>query len=353
MAQFERHTHPARARLVEVSRHGRWAFDAIDDRRTRGIDWPASVYCPLDALADVLPDALVRAVGPAAMAELYRQGPLGLARVIDPLSTMAAWRMTQGIYRVDPAVYDAVVETPLEGEIPAHALEALPEWCVYVETPGLRTPRPDGGGEVDVLGAWARQDIAPVHGRVLAVALNVVGDDAMAHQHLPLSGTVDAGVRAIFSEWGAAPAGAVDAVLSYLRPILNLLLYIASSNDFSRRGQAAMPANPEPKRLGSRGWRLFPAAGPVVWDVGTRMGAALRAAYAREETGGDAAPTGRHVRPHVRRAHWHTIVSGPRVRDDGAPINAADRRRELRWMPPIPVNVDDVDDLPATVRPVR
>lgn len=34
-------------------------------------------------------------------------------------------------------------------------------------------------------------------------------------------------------------------------------------------------------------------------------------------------------RPHIRRAHWHTILSGPRRRD-GVPVSPAERQADLR-----------------------
>lgn len=120
----------------------------------------------------------------------------------------------------------------------------------------------------------------------------------------------------------------------------------------TRRGKVSVPSNPAPRRSGAGSWMLHPASGPTEWDVGTRIGAALRTAYQREQLGGTAAPTGRHVRPHVRRAHWHTILLGPRLRD-GELVPAEKRQRDLRWMPPIAVNVDDLDALPATIRPVH
>src|SRR5690606_8718894 len=47
----------------------------------------------------------------------------------DAYTTLAAWRMTQGIYRIDPALYDALITTDLAGDIPANVLMRLPEWC--------------------------------------------------------------------------------------------------------------------------------------------------------------------------------------------------------------------------------
>src|SRR5262249_30797404 len=55
------------------------------------------------------------------------------SRMVIPLAT---WRVTQGIYRFDEQVADAVWDTPIDGELPVELLFRLPEWCVYVETPG-------------------------------------------------------------------------------------------------------------------------------------------------------------------------------------------------------------------------
>ena len=43
-----------------------------------------------------------------------------------------------------------------------------------------------------------------------------------------------------------------------------------------------------------------------------------------------------------RRAHWHTYLVGP-----------GRRERRLKWLLPIPVNVDDPDALPVTIKPVQ
>lgn len=104
-------------------------------------------------------------------------------------------------------------------------------------------------------------------------------------------------------------------------------------------------------RTRRNGWKLFPAQRVTTWDVGVRLGAALRRAYQAEQTG----RVGEHAapRPHIRRAHWHTILSGPKQRPDGSEIPPQDRQRDLRWLPPTSVNIEDPDALPATVRRVQ
>src|SRR5690625_3551837 len=54
------------------------------------------------------------------------------------LGALASMRVTQGIYRYHPDVFEAVWDTPVKGELPIDILHRLPEWCVYIETPGKR-----------------------------------------------------------------------------------------------------------------------------------------------------------------------------------------------------------------------
>ncbi len=81
---------------------------------------------------------------------------------------------------------------------------------------------------------------------------------------------------------------------------------------------------------------------PTTWEVAYRLGARLRAAIREVD---DVEP-GTHASPraHIRRAHWHSIWTGP--------IDSNQRKIVLKWLPPIPVNVDDDEELPAVIRPV-
>jgi hypothetical protein len=117
------------------------------------------------------------------------------------------------------------------------------------------------------------------------------------------------------------------------------MLYVCSQGaEISQGGVAARPSMPVPVRTRRKGERLFPASAPVRWDLGVRIGAALRAA---QFTCGSSAGTGTRatVLPHFRRAHWHTMLSGPRK---GVPADV--RAREVRWMPPVAVNVCDHEE---------
>ncbi|MBN9461041.1 MAG: hypothetical protein J0H00_07415 [Burkholderiales bacterium] len=337
MPQFTPRSHPARDALISISREFPGAWQAIERlRATASGGWPSFCYAPISAVYMALSEET--------------GGHLGVDRAADvaAVAALAAWRMTQGIYRFDPAVYDALLATEDAGSIPADVLQRMPEWCVYVESPGIFDPTL---GAID--GFWAHMDALAADDISLRVL--TLGERGLGALTLPL-GRWTIGEALQRQAEDARSAGidarsdiAADTEVLFSK-FLSLLLYICSSAD-EITGKRGRPGNPAPVRTRRDGWRLFPADGPRTWDVGVRMGAALRAAYRAAESGvgGD-----RHgPRGHVRRAHWHGFRSGPRKRADGTDIPAGERRFDLRWLPPIPVNLSDIDDLPSVIHNVR
>lgn len=368
--QFSRKTHRARRILEAAGRAYPGAWKAVDQyRQIKGSglpDWPDWCFMPIAAGY-----AIVSGGGSGRV-------PPELAHHPGILTGLATWRMTQGIYRFDQDVFDAVAATPLDGELPTALLYRLPEWCVYVELDARIGTAPVYG-----FWAWLEFDVARNGGRELRVLLDAarnperplapIGPDQVpALISIPLDlgapdlqtalGSIVASGQQVADGLGLSLPGnteqtrveGIAQLEGVLRPALSLLLYICSqTGEISNRGRIdRQPSNPRPKKTRRQGWRLFAADGPVEWDVGVRMGAALRTAYARERSSDVDTSTDRNVRAHVRRAHWHTFLSGRRKRDDGSSIPAAERRRELRWLPPIAVNIEDFDSLPATIRKV-
>lgn len=323
--QFRPRTHRAREFLLATQRSYPQEFGLVESLRQKAPgSLPPWCFLPLGLWQEVTE----RTVG--------RQAERTEVAVM--LAALGAWRMTQGIYRIDPTVYPDLIDTPVTAEIPTDALLQMPEWCVYIETPDI---------DPTLHGAWAFLDAdRPSAGPDLWYLLDT--DPFPMPAPVSLGGdSIRAGIDKIIAQ---APhlAGAAEAtpIAGMLERITSVLLYICSQSDIT--GKHGRPANPKPVRTRRGGWRIFPADGLRMWDVGVRMGAALRRAYAAEATGCGGEHAG--VRPHIRRAHWHTILSGARKRADGTEIPATDRRRDLRWMPPIPINLESVDDLPAVIR---
>ena len=127
---------------------------------------------------------------------------------------------------------------------------------------------------------------------------------------------------------------------------LSLLLYLCS--DCPDLGDREPPQYIEPKIIKGRN-KWIPRQKPEVWNVGVRLGAAIKRYHeyssAQEGEGND---TGRSVRPHIRRAHWHGYWTGPKK-------ESARQKFIYKWIPPIPVNVQSSGggELPAVVHNVK
>lgn len=319
--------------LIEMGKRYPGAWRAYDQFRAgRGVylpRWPDYVYAPMAAAYAIVSGGGLNRVPPH------------LIDHVAAVAALSAWRVTQGIYRFDQTLYEALIDTPINGDLPCDVLRRMPEWCVYIETPGLRW----SGGEVH--GVFAHLEIDGGDGRE-ELRLLVDADDALypIPIHLGPWGLGEAIRRALdVSRAHAAligahvPGNAAEIIQRVAEPVTNLLLYLCA--DEAEIGDGThRPSNPEPKRT-KQGWRLFAADNPTTWEVGMRIGAALHLAQAATATG---QADGTHARPraHIRRAHWHTYRVG-----------AGRVGTRLKWLPPIPVNVDDPGSLPAVVKPVR
>lgn len=268
------------------------------------------------------------------------------------LAALAAWRVTQGIYRFDKELYAALRETPVLGDIPHNVLYRLPEWCVYVETHGIESGR-------QLHGVFVHLEHDVNTGRPeLRLVLDTETELVNLILHLgpwPLrealsrmlqTGAENATSFGFDDEFAAlkssVPGGMANALQLIVEPLVSMLLYLCSQNaeigDGSRR-----PTNPVPSKV-KTGKRLFAPGHATTWDVGVRLGAALRRADDAAGANGLTEDTHARPRPHIRRAHWHGFWNGP--------MESKSRTYSVKWLPPIPVNVVDVGDLPATVRAV-
>ncbi len=304
-------------------------------RRIRGVqvpDWPDWCYLPLS--------------GAYAIATQGRDDILPCGNDVAIIGALAAWRATQGIYRIHRELFSEIQQTPLE-EIPIEVLYQLPEWCIYVDC-------------YEEGGFFAHLEYDTEDGRTelrILVDATDFSSDGMVPFILHLtSPTLEECVRQALVEaerWAQTGRkefqGLTDELTRRLRPVVALLLYICSAageRDIKDdRGSDRLPKNPQAKRT-KKGVKLFAPPGPTTWDVGWRMGAALGAAKrAYEETADLEQSKGTHAspRPHVRVAHFHHFWTGP---------HKGERQLVVKWLPPIPVRMD-LGDIVPTVRKVQ
>ncbi len=315
--------------LAEYGRRYPAAWRMFDIfRADRGKDlpnWPDWCYCPMAAAHAIVIDGFPTP---------DRLGDIGI------LAALAAWRPTKGIYRYDPDLFAALRNTTLEGDLPAGVLYHLPEWCVYIEAPAGAC----SWGDWPILGWFAHLEWDAA---VRRTELRLVVDTEARLIPMPIHltrPTLEECVREAMEE-GCAQArkmgvsldlsACVDEVAAPLAQLVSVTLYLCSvaADIADRRGKRDRPGNPEAVKT-KRGMRTFPASNHTTWDVGYRIGAALRLAVGGK--GSNTAPgDGRHAspRPHIRRAHWHSYWTGPH--------KGGRRKIVLKWLPPIPVGAGE------------
>lgn len=259
------------------------------------------------------------------------QSMLLAATDADMLAAVLPWSKTQHVYRFDYDFARELVDTPLGEALPMELLLQLPDWCVYVEATGVIPPltadtamTPIGGyvpSGSQAIGFYAyitprasspAKRVVFVDDEFELVIVEDFGEQLGYLQHVfPLL------PNATFNELAATmntryptPFGTpIDEHSSSAHAMLSMLLYLVDDS-IDLNGKAP-PQHP----------RTAPRANPkhpTVWQVGYRVGSALRRAWATapsEPLGGSHASP----RAHMRRGHRHLYWTGegrktPRVR---------------------------------------
>ncbi|HEY9757682.1 MAG TPA: hypothetical protein V6C97_21110 [Oculatellaceae cyanobacterium] len=321
--------------LAEVSRRYPGCWQIIDEMRERrgrnGIpDWPNYCFLPLAGSF-----AIVSGGNKLTTGQILSYGS-DIAR----LGALAAWRVSQRIYRFDPELFEELWNTAVT-DIPTEIFKKLPEWCIYIEIP-----------KPPVRGVFVHLECDANTGRE---ELRFVFDqvDGKLDQLLPIllhlnKNTVADSLESVYQEAEKQKqAHSINVEFerqgesenpraNILPNALSLVLYLCSVNaDYDR------PETPLPKRT-KRGLRLFSPDAPKILEVGISVGAALRRAYAYHREN-DADGLGSAVRPHVRRAHYHQFWTGPKK---------TDQELIVKWLSPILVNIDK-GDIETTERAVK
>lgn len=252
-------------------------------------------------------------------------------------STIVPWRYSRSIYRFDSDLYKALVSTPLANEIPEEVLLRLPEWSVYIEMQQETIPEQEIHG-IHYPGTSVQGFFASLTPTGYGLMLNVLFCDdtfspplliclATKGNKLYPKGTVKEAMDGqFFPEFRAVFQSVVERAVT-------LVLYLCSSEAEIRDRDVPdwAPSFPRPKILKGRE-RLFPADRLRMVEVGSEIGSMLREA---KRSNPPSMPTGRTVRSHLRRGHWHGYWTGPRKE------NINQQKFIFKWLPPIVVHGRD------------
>jgi len=344
-----------------AKRHpGVWKrLDALRADRGNGLpEWPDWCFLPMAGYMALA----ARGMPTKRLRELDEDTLLDITGQAQVLAALAPWRATQGIYVFHPELFTTIASTPLDGPLPVELFERLPEWCCYVPNVAegetltpitwlgffvyLEWDANTGRRELRFLVDYEKEDgstgFAPF---VLHIDQGTIEDAVMGFLDEVERQRVVHGA----AEGPGEPEPALKVLATMTKPLVSLALYLCSVNAeiVHHKGPGRVPQRPKAKRT-KNGERLFPPDAANTWEVGYRIGAALQ--RAREGGGAPREPAGgestarRSPAPHIRRAHWHSFWRGPRE---------GPRELVVKWLPPIPVGVQDGDAVAPVIRPLR
>lgn len=296
-------------------------------------DWPNWCYIPL-----------------AAGYAIHTQGADYSGPIMDfkcgpgVITAAAAWRVSQGVYRFDADLYNSLISQPLDDKLPCEALHRLPEWCVYIEA----FPNASFCGQpFSGFFAHLEKDMDDGREELRFVLMMDDGDNIPMPIHLG-DWTLDEGlqlmqVKAQKNVSKLVPGFNLPPVdyVKDVAPLLQLVLYLCADNI----DMPNLPVHPK-TRVRMSGQVDVPRE-LKFWAVGERIGAAIRKCRNTEGSLSESEKTpGTHASPrsHLRRAHWHHFWTGPRE---------GERKLILRWLPPVPVGVDEGAEGPAVIHKVK
>ncbi|MEU4234789.1 hypothetical protein AB0F17_61840 [Nonomuraea sp. NPDC026600] len=367
-------------------------IEASSQRNIRSFDQPARTY--IDAVGHAARSGHTPQIT-GDVADLLRRNPRSGAYLVLTAHQHAAvrlWQRHRITYAIDRTLWEEVGDTDPDDILPANLFDQLPHSDPFVAFPeplaldreddlvehivGVfvtgHLPASEGDdAEADTSGCGT---IATVTGDILHVGQCSTHDSGRAAISLLFAGVMYgadgrphlkngvADVRwthiaftmdddqsladlidYIVAEHGdRVPANASGGIAIsvkgdltlMLRRAVSLIIYLCAENADIVAAPRSSANRPRGRRPGQQ-----PKA-PRVLNVGYRIGAQLRtwrATIRRAST----ASTGLSVRPHLRKAHFHTYRHGK-----GRAL------RKIRWLSPIPVNFHGHDADTTTVIPV-
>lgn len=252
----------------------------------------------------------------------------------------APWRQSKEVYVIDEDLKNLLFEQENDLDIPTDILLHLPYPCFYVELPNTYFRKAKIHGffvtlEYDVNNG--DRELKPVficeNGDVFSYSIHIDCNsisesvDLLNRQALENS---NGDLK--YKELALRGIQESEETKIFLKQILQVIFYILAQN-------AEITPNSEQALVTKRGKTIKDKYSEIrKWDVGVRIGAAIRQQKIRDaqEQNDKAQSEHNSPRPHMRRAHWHHFWTGPKNKPE-------ERKLILKWLSPIAVSASPED----------
>lgn len=304
--------------------------------------WPEWCYAPMSA-------ALAVASKGYDLNKLPIDIRMGMTSVAQTIFALAPWRLSKEVYVIDEDLKNFLFEQDGELDVPDEILLQLPYPCFYVELPNT----------------YYRAD--KIHGFFVTLEYDIINSDKelkpvfLTEDGSVFSYSIHIGAKTIDESVDMLDKQALENTNGnkelkrlalramqdsaetkiFLKQILQVILYILAQN-------AEIAQNSEQSFITKRGKTIKDKYSEIrKWDVGIRVGAAIRQQKMREQSEQPERNQNGHnsPRPHMRRGHWHHFWTGPKTEPD-------ERKLILKWLSPMTVAANP-DDTPIVLHKVE
>lgn len=304
--------------------------------------WPDWCYAPMSAALAVASEGYDLNKLPIDI----RMAMISLAQAI---FAIAPWRLSKEVYVIDEDLKDLLFEQDGELDVPDEVLLQLPYPCFYVELPNTyyRADKIHGffvtleydvnNGDKELKPVFLTDDgnifsySIHIGAKTIEESVDMLDKQALENtngdkelKRLALRAMQDSAETKIF-----------------LKQILQVILYILAQN-------AEITPSSEQSFITKRGKTVKDKYSEIrKWDVGIRVGAAIRQQKAKEQSRKKEYKESEHQspRPHMRRGHWHHFWTGPKAQPE-------ERKLILKWLSPMAIAANP-EDMPITFHEVK
>lgn len=269
------------------------------------------------------------------------------------MSSLASWRISKQVYRFAEELEQLLYSQASDCSLPVEVLRRLPFPSLYIESPNL------SGNTYH--GFFATLDATRDGSQKLTfVLLPNAADKEVLCLYLGLKGEgtlkerFDECIHTFHqSQLEAEMTDLVNFICPIFERMIQLLLYVCAKNADIKPANSHHHTAPKPLPMIKDKYREIQC-----WGVGMRIINQLNSsrhnldkvhkttsnAESERLKGGRS---GHHVKPHIRRSHWHIYWTGKK---DGS-----QRQIVLKWIPHLLINVEpnSFNELPTTIRVVK
>lgn len=250
-------------------------------------------------------------------------------------SAFASWRVSKNVYTLDETTCLHLLKTSVGKDVSTDFFKYLPQAATFINLPislevGNIEGNKTGSQGAYVIGFVFWPHVDTTFGEDQVLILSVMKNDSNdvfiePIKSLPLSQSLN--FSDVIEDFGIFEQEH-ERNSFVLRAALVVAMYVCSAN------AEIHCANP-PARPARVSKKPFAASSTVTrYEVGYRIGAAIKGYNVTTHNSGythSGAAT--KMQPHIRRAHFHSFWVGK--------LGTATRLLRVKWLPPIPVAVDD------------